>query len=172
MLRRLRLGLVSAAAVAALTACTAPLPEITFYGNRATDTTSPSLWCHIDAEARNVACDVDRAEQGAAQLALKPDQPVQISVPKEVARAPWTVLFQYKDAAGAEQEGRTAIFGPGERHTWTLRLPEGSQLLRAEVQSGLVPIAAEGSGVDYLVLRSWILLVDPLHPVAQGHPNG
>ena len=148
-----------------LTGCTAPLPDVTFYGNRTTSVTGPSLWCTVNDTASAASCAVDRAEVGAATLTLRPGQGVVISVPEEVADQPWTVVFKYRQQAGPEQDARTAVFAPGEQHAYHLSAPAGdATLTRVEVQSGLTLVAADNGGVDIAVLRSWVLLVTPDTP--------
>ncbi len=148
-----------------VTGCTAPLPDVTFYGNRTTSVAGPSLWCTVDATATTAACAVDRADVGAALLTLRPGQGVVISVPDEVAEQPWTVVFKYRQGAGAEQDARTAVFEPGAQHAYELSAPAAdATLTRVEVQSGLTLVAGNDGGVDVAVLRSWVLLVTPSTP--------
>lgn len=155
-------GLVIPAALA-ISGCSAPLPGVSFYGNRATVVTAPSLWCAPDANVTTVKCAVDRGDTGAPHLRLEPGAAVSVNVPAGVAAAPWVVLFQYRDAKGAAQEGRGPLFGPGARQAYILRPPTAAdQLTRVEVQSGLTPVSSEsGTGVDYAATRTWVLLVDP-----------
>ncbi len=150
-----------------LTGCTAPFPDVTFYGNRTTSVTGPSLWCTVNGTASAAACAVDRSDTGAASLTLRPGQGVVISVPEEVADQPWTVVFKYRQGSGAEQDARTAVFGPGDQHAYELTAPAAdATLTRVEVQSGLTLVAANDGGVDIAVLRSWVLLITPETPDA------
>jgi hypothetical protein len=143
-----------------LVGCTAPLPDVTFYGNRTTSVTGPSLWCAVNPAATDVDCAVDRADNGAAKLSLRPGQGVVVSVPAEIADQPWTVVFRYTDGSGVEQDARSAVFLAGERHAYQLDPPAAdATFTRVEVQSGLTLVSGTDGGVDIAVLQSWVLLV-------------
>ena len=145
-----------------LVGCTAPLPEVTFYGNGVAEDSAPGLWCRVNAAATAVACSVDRGDTGAAELSLGAGQGVVVNVPVGISDTPWTIVFRYTDAAGTEVDARTALFGAGELTAYELRPPAADdQLTRVEVQSGLTLVAGEAGGVDVAVLRSWVLVVRP-----------
>lgn len=145
-----------------LTGCTAPLPDVSFFGGDATVATAPSLWCTPDADQAKVDCRVDTGDDGAPHLRLDRGAAVSVNVPAGVSKEPWVVLFQYKDASGTLQDGRGPLFASGVRQGYILHPPSASdQLVRVEVQSGLTPVATNtGTGVDYAATRTWVLLVD------------
>jgi hypothetical protein len=147
-----------------LTACTAPLPEVTFYGNRTAVTTEPTRWCAVDTTAQQVTCMEATGDQ-VQRLSLRPGQPVQINAPGEVGDQPWGVYFRYRDGAGRLQDGRSEIFTDG-RLAYTLRpFDDDDQLVYVEVQSGFVLMAGtDASNVDFAASQSWLLLVDPIEP--------
>ncbi len=147
----------------AVAGCSAPLPGVSFYGDRHSVASTPSLWCAPDEDVTAVQCRVDTGDSQAPRLRLSRGAAVSVNVPAGVATAPWVVLFQYKDAKGAVQEGRGPLFGPGTRQAYILRPPSAvDQLTRVEVQSGLTPVSTEtGTGVDYAATRTWVLLIDP-----------
>jgi hypothetical protein len=145
-----------------LAGCTAPLPDVSFYGGNATVATAPSLWCAPDADQTRVDCRVDTGDDGAPHLRLAKGGAVSVNVPAGVSNAPWVVLFQYRDANGTLQDGRGPLFASGLRQAYILHPPSADdQLVRVEVQSGLTPVATDtGTGVDYAATRTWVLLVD------------
>ena len=145
-----------------LSGCTAPLPDVGFYGNRTSVSSGPSLWCTVDQGATAAACSIDLKDAAAARLSVGAGQGVVISVPKDIADQPWTVVFRYTDTGGSH-DARTAVFDPHTRFAYTLDPPAGAQLTRVEVQSGLTLVqGGSGSGgVDVAVLRSWVLVVNP-----------
>lgn len=147
-----------------LTACTAPLPEVTFYGDRTTVTTEPTRWCTVDITAQQVSCRETETGQ-VERLSLRAGQPVQINVPAAVGDQPWGVYFRYRDAAGDLQDGRSEIFTDG-RLAYTLRpFQDEEQLVYVEVQSGLVLMAGtDNSNVDFAASQGWLLLIDPAEP--------
>lgn len=142
--------------------CSAPLPDVSFYGGRVAVTGPPSLWCAPDQAQQKVDCRVDDGDDTAPRLRLARGAAVSVNVPAGVADAPWVVLFQYKDAKGTLQDGRGPLFGSGTRQAYVLHPPTATdQLVRIEVQSGLTPVSTDtGSGVDYAATRTWVLLID------------
>lgn len=160
--RRLGLLLGGAALCLTLTACTAPLPEVTFYTNRAAATTPPTHWCTVEitVTAQNVEC----SENDSARLSAKVGQPVQINVPAAVADQPWLVYFTYRNAAGEQWDARSQVFTDG-RLAYTLHpLSPDDQLLSVEVLSGFELTQAQNTGVDYTSTQGWELVIDPATP--------
>jgi len=154
------IGLVGGiAAGLMLTACTAPLPEVTFYGDRTTVITEPTRWCTVDVAAQQFSCTEAPTDQ-IEQLSLGTGQPVQINVPGDVGDQPWGVYFRYRDAAGDLRDGRSELFSDG-RLAYTLRpFDADDQLVYVEVRSGFVPMAGTDS-IDFAASQVWLLLVDP-----------
>ena len=140
-----------------LTACTAPLPEVTFYADREAVATGPTRWCTLDAVTQDVSC----TGQTSPQLRVGRGQPVQINIPGSVADQPWLVYFTYRNAAGEQWNGRSQIFTDG-RLAYTLEpLSKDDQLLSVEVLSGFELTAALTSGVDFTSTEGWQLLIEP-----------
>ncbi len=155
--------LAGAAACLALTGCQAPLPEVTFYGDRSTVDTAPTRWCTVDTTAEQVNCTEADTDQ-VQRLSLRAGQPVQINVPGQVGHQPWGVYFRYRDAGGQLLDGRSEVFTDG-RLAYTLRpFNAGDQLVYVEVQSGFVLMAGTDNGVDFAASQGWLLLIDPVEP--------
>lgn len=145
-----------------MTACTAPLPEVTFYANRSAVNTSPTHWCTVEVTVttQHVAC----TESDSPRLTARPGQSVQINVPSAVADQPWLVYFTYRNAAGEEWNGRTQVFTDG-RLAYTLEpMSPDDQLLSVEVLSGFELTAALSTGIDFASTQGWELLIDPPAP--------
>ncbi|WP_092529386.1 DUF2771 family protein [Amycolatopsis arida] len=161
---RPRLLAVLGVAAFAVVGCSAPPePAVTFYADGDTVRTEPLI--HCDALVR-------QCEQGGepARLAVRPGRPVQISVPADVAEAPWVVNVQYLDAAGEPRPVRQEFFSPGTQHAHTVTAGPGDQLLVVEVQQLGAAFAGDEEGnpiVDeegnpQLVARAiWSLQVEP-----------
>ncbi len=160
---RLTAAVLALASSLLIAGCSAPLPDVSFYGDRATIAVPPSLWCAADASVSTVDCRVDRGDADAPRLRLGTGMAVSVNLPARVGAAPWVVLFRYRDAAGATQQARGPLFAAGAAGHWILRTPNATdQLLRVEVQSGLTPVStATGTGVDYAALHTWVLIIDP-----------
>lgn len=162
--RAYRRGLVGLLVVATvlLTGCTAPEPEVTFYADRTASRVGPTQYC--DAEINNCAAH----PTAAAVLRVPPGKALQISVPSEVAGAPWQLAFRYRDQTGREQDERTKVFSPAEKQlSYVLRLPNpADQLETAEVQEFGVGLLAPQSGdpssggFDFVIRGTWVLSVD------------
>jgi len=155
--------LLLAACTVLITGCGAPLPDVSFYGDRAAVAVPPSLWCAADASISTVGCRVDRGDADAPRLRLSPGRAVSLNLPSQVSRAPWVALFRYRDAGGVIQQARGPLFAAGAAAHWILRTPSAAdQLLRVEVQSGITPVStASGTGVDYAALHTWVLIIEP-----------
>ena len=172
MIRRLRSLLITGALATAglvVTGCTAPHPTITFYGDRAAVTVEPELWCTINTTALTVDCPPGAQNTGNdGVLTMGTDKALQINVPGDVAEAPWFVTFAYRDAAGKVQTERSEVISD-DRLSYTLpsRGP-GSQLIRVEVDSGLVPTQAADGSTVINAARVWVLAVTPKAAPAAG----
>ncbi|MHA6802199.1 DUF2771 family protein [Salinifilum ghardaiensis] len=146
--------LLATAVVVLAAGCGAPgKPEVTFYSHGESVAAAPTQHC----EPRGGDCSSD--PEAAEQLRVPPGEPVQISVPQEVAEAPWQVAFVYRGTDGAEVDQRSPVFAPGERHAYTLRLPPGAaQLEHVEVQrySAVLAPGAEG-GVNFVIGGAWVV---------------
>jgi len=153
----------SAAVCLTLTACQAPLPQVTFYGDRNAVESAPTRWCAVDTTAQQVNCTQASADQ-VQRLGLQAGQPVQINVPGDVGDQPWGVYFRYLDATGQLLDGRSEIFTDG-RLAYTLHpFHDDDQLVYVEVQSGFVLMAGATSGIDFAASQGWLLLIDPIQP--------
>jgi hypothetical protein len=157
--RRLSAALGGGALALALTACTAPLPEVTFYADRNAVNTPPTRWCTVEVTVteQNVECTGDPSPR----LSVGPGGPVQINVPGAIADQPWLVFFTYRNAAGETWEARSPVFTDG-RLAYTLHpLSEQDQLLSVSVLAGFELTAALAGGVNFTSTQGWELLIDP-----------
>ncbi len=162
-------GLLAAAALL-LASCTAPRPTVTFYGNRTAVDVQAELWCQVDTTALTVSCPPNPDTSRDGHLTMAPGQLLQINVPTDIGNDPWLVVFEYRDAAGAAQTGRTEVFTDG-RLAYTLRdLPTGAQLTRVEVQSGLLPTQDASGATVIAASRTWVLTIAPKISAASTAP--
>nr|CEL19547.1 hypothetical protein [Kibdelosporangium sp. MJ126-NF4]CTQ94653.1 hypothetical protein [Kibdelosporangium sp. MJ126-NF4] len=123
-------------------------PEVTFFADGETVRITPSPTCDSTLEE----C------KPTGRLTVPGGKPLSISVPKQVAEAPWLVVFRYRAADGSVQKARSAFFRPGDSFAYTLRMPTaGDQLMHVEVQRiGGMGLNAQQE-VDYVVDASWAL---------------
>ncbi len=142
-----------AVAVLLLAAGCGTEPQVTFAVGDASVTARPARYCDI----RLTECTDDGA--AAVQLAVPAAAPLRVSVPDDIAEAPWHVVFRYRDGAGQEVGARSPVLADQQRD-WTLTLPEpGDRLVTAEVQQfGPAPKINEQTGeVEFPVRASWVL---------------
>lgn len=144
----------------ALTACEAPRPEVTFYGNRTAVETAPTRWCQVDTAAQSVDC-TEADPQDVQRLTVGPGKPVQINVPKAIGEVPWGVYFRYLGKDGSLADGRSEIFTDGRLAYTLTTFDPADQLVYVEVQSGFIVMGGAQSGVDFAATKSWLLLIDP-----------
>lgn len=88
----------------------APLPQISAYSRGETVRVGPFLYCNV--------INLDDCAQGGEQgtLAVTARDPVQLSVPAAISRAPWRLLKVYED----ERDTTTTLFRPDTRLAVTI----------------------------------------------------
>ncbi|MFR9728614.1 DUF2771 family protein [Saccharopolyspora sp. MS10] len=141
--------------VAAMAGCSAPAdPQVTFYSHGEAVEVAPARFCDPGGEQ----CSPPPADP-VGELHVPERSPLQISVPGEVSATPWQVAYIYRDADGREIDGRTPVFRPDERRTYTLRVPaDGTRLEHVEVQQYSAVLTADADGgVDFGISGTWVL---------------
>jgi hypothetical protein len=152
-----RFGIASLVAAGLLVAgCSAPQPpEVTFFAAGKTVRLSPYSLCKGEMTG---AC--PQTPQAQGQLKVPGGKPLNISVPSEVADAPWVVVYTYRGSDGTEKPDRSPIFRAGESYAFTLNLPTaGDQLTQVEVQR-ITAIAPGGEQqMVFIADATWALQV-------------
>jgi hypothetical protein len=117
-------------------------PRVRFGAGTATVQAGPTQYCDLEfTDCRNAAA-------------------AQVDVPDEIAETPWQVVFSYRDATGAQADGRSPVFGPNQRRDFALQLPTPTdRLLTAQVQQyGPPPQANPDTGeIEFPIRASWVL---------------
>lgn len=151
-------GLVAALAVLLVTGCGADVPpQVTFAAGGSSALARPTQFCN----AEFTDCDNDAG--APVELAVPPGSPVRISVPEEVARTPWAVVFRYRDATGEQVDGRSPLLAAGEHTGYTLELPAlEDRLLTAQVQQFAAPPQTdpETGEIQFPASATWVLTTD------------
>jgi hypothetical protein len=130
-----------------------PRPRIDFTVAEKKVTAKPFLYCDIEVE------DCRRDNAAMIKIPVPPDTPVLVTVPEEVADTPWSVVIQYRTAAGEQKAPVTvATFGPGKETSYEALPPEpGAQLQTVEVkQAGGVLVQGE-AGPEAVTRAAWSL---------------
>jgi hypothetical protein len=151
-----RIGIASLVAGGLLLAgCSAPHPpEVTFFADGTAIRLNPTQYCRPEADT----CDGFPEAKGS--MSVPGGKPLNISVPSQVAEAPWVVVFKYRAADGTQQQGRTSIFKAGEQYAYTLHMPTaGDQLTDVEVQRITNVAAGAGNELVFVTDASWVLHV-------------
>jgi hypothetical protein len=138
-----------------LAGCSAPHPpEVTFFADGTMVRLDPTQYCRPEADQ----CDGFPDAKGS--MPVPGGKPLNISVPSQVAEAPWVVVFKYRGADGSQQQGRTPIFKAGEQYAYTLHLPTaGDQLTDVEVQRINNIAAGADNELVFVTDASWVLEV-------------
>jgi hypothetical protein len=139
-----------------LVGCASGPPEVTFAAGGSTVTAGPAQYCDL----RLTECTDDAG--APVEMAVPSGTPLEVSVPTEVAEAPWHVVFSYRNAAGEEVDARSPLFAAEQRADYVLELPDpADQLVTAQVQQfGPPPQADPGSGeIAFPIRGSWVLNV-------------
>lgn len=141
------------ATVGVVTACSKPEPAVAFYADGHDVSTLPAQYCNANVTACYTS------DGSAASLTVPAGSPLQISVAPEIASTVWLVLFRYKDASGAIQQDRSAVFPAYARYAYTLTPPTPSdQLTFVQVeQIGAITMSATDTEPNFQATRVWTL---------------
>jgi hypothetical protein len=129
-------------------------PTVEFRSSAGTVRTGPAQYC--DVKVSSCANHPD----AVVKLVVPPGQPLSISVPRELAAAPWQVVFGYQSASGQRVDARSPVFAPNQRTDYQLVLPDPTdQLLTAQVQQfgGGPPTADPNGEISFPIRASWVL---------------
>ncbi|MEN3268936.1 DUF2771 family protein [Pseudonocardia sp.] len=151
-----RLVPLPVAALLLLAGCSSsqPPPQVTFAAGQASVIARPTQYC--DLKLTN--CTGDPA--APVVLTVPVGTPLKVTVPHEIAETPWQVVFSYRDAGGAQTDGRSPVFAPNAQSDYTLELPAPEdRLVGAQVQQfGPPPQAnAETGEIEFPIRASWVL---------------
>lgn len=115
-------------------------PEVTWYSDGETVVVGPQVYCSTQLT------DCEPAGR-AAQLSVPPGDVLQVSLPTDIADAPWRMLTAYVDASGTNQV-LDRYYAPGERLAVTVGLPEQADVLQfVEIQLPSAGVDADGNQV-------------------------
>ena len=131
-----------------------PQPQVGFAVAEKKVTAKPFLYCDIKVE------DCRRDNTAMVKLAVPPGTAVRVTVPKDVADTPWSVVIQYSAAGEQKAPVTIATFAPGKQTSFDA-LPEepGAQLHTVEVkQAGGVMVKGE-TGPEPVTRAAWSLQV-------------
>lgn len=119
-------------------------PELSVYADGDHINVEPLRYCDLLVRQ----CEPRSGVQGA--LTTLPGQPVQISVPSEIAETPWAISVQFETPDGTRPVIEE-FFSPGERfaYTATPKRP-GDRVLLIEVQQLGAAFAADEKGMPIL----------------------
>jgi len=159
--RRWRTVLAVLAGCLVLTACEAPLPDVTFYGNGSAVHTGPTTICAVDRVQAVIECP-DTATGSLPRLTLRPGDRVQINVPTEIAKSVWGVEYTYQTEDGAVVRGRPLTFVDGRLAASVTPPTSQDQLLTVAVRDGFLPVVGDDGNEAIQPTRAWQLLVDPV----------
>ncbi len=142
-----------------LSGCTAPRPNISFYGNRITISAAPVGWCEGNLKDGFTSCATTKANR--VTLGLHRGESLLVELPSDVAKLPWQVYFRYTDSAHQLHDGLIGLRFDGAVSTVLRPFEASDQLTYAEVQVLPVPIATTGgTGIAYT--RTWAVEITPL----------
>lgn len=132
-----------------------PPPRIDFTVAGKKVSAKPFLYCDIEVK------DCRRDNASMVKIAVQPGTPVRITVPPEVSDTPWSVVIQYRTAAGEQKQPETvATFGPGKQTTYDAIPPgPGDQLQTVEVKQAGGILIKGADGPEPVTRAAWSLQV-------------
>jgi uncharacterized protein DUF2771 len=132
-----------------------PQPKISFTVADKKVSAKPFLYCDVKVE------DCRRNNAAMIKMPVPPGTSVHVTVPKEVADTPWSVVIQYKTAAGEQKNPVTvATFAPGKETTYEALPPEaGAQLQTVEVKQAGGVLVQGSNGPEPVTRAAWSLQV-------------
>jgi hypothetical protein len=131
-----------------------PQPRIDFLVADKKVAAKPFLYCDVKVE------DCRRDNAAMIKMPVPPGTPVRVTVPKEVADTPWSVVIQYSVAGEQKAPVTVATFAPGKETTYeALPAEPGAQLQTVEVkQAGGVLVQGQ-AGPEPVTRAAWSLQV-------------
>ncbi|TDV41830.1 DUF2771 family protein [Actinophytocola oryzae] len=132
-----------------------PRPRIDFTIAEQKVTAKPFLYCDVKVE------DCRRDNAAMIKRPVPPGTSVKITVPKEVADTPWSVVIQYRTATGEQKAPVTvATFGPGKQTSFeALPTEPGAQLQTVEVKQAGGVLVQGDNGPEPVTRAAWSLQV-------------
>ncbi len=132
-------------------------PKVDFAVAAETVAAKPFLYCDVDIE------DCKRDTTAQVKLKAAPGTAVRVRVPKEVADTPWSVVIQYRTAAGVQAQPRTvATFAPGKGDSFEAKPPAaGDQLQTVEVKQAGGKLIQGADGPEAVTRGVWSAQVEP-----------
>lgn len=150
-------GLIVLAGCSASPGPPPPPPEVAFTVAAEKVTAKPYLYCDVEIT------DCKRDNTAQVTLEVAPGTPVGVRVPEEVSDTPWSVVIQYRTAAGEQQPPQTvATFGPGKASSFEAEPPgAGDQLQTVEVkQAGAKLVRGESGDPEPVTRGVWSAQVE------------
>ncbi|MPZ80125.1 MAG: DUF2771 family protein [Actinophytocola sp.] len=135
-----------------------PPPRVDFTVAAHKVTAKPYLYCDVEVN------DCKRDNTAQVKLKVAPGTPVRVRVPKEVSDTPWSVVIQYRTAAGEQKAPETvATFAPGKSSSFDAEPPgAGDQLQTVEVkQAGAKLVRGETGDPEPVTRGVWSAQVAP-----------
>lgn len=133
----------------------APPPKVDFLVAGEKTVAKPFLYCDVKVE------NCKRDNTAMLKLAVPPGTPVRVTVPKDVADTPWSVVIQYVTAAGEQKAPVTvATFAPGKETSFEALPPgDGDQLQTVEVKQAGGVLVQGDAGPEPVTRAAWSLQV-------------
>ncbi len=137
--------------------CSAPGPaEVTFYADGHTINVIPTIVCDYQARPQQPCGEVSTPPS----LRVRPGKPVQISVPGEIAKTPWQIVFQYITPQGETRESDPIPFATFDQFAYTVTPPTPSdRIFNVEVQQ-YAAVLRTTNGAEAAWSGSWSVRLD------------
>ncbi|WP_328448310.1 MULTISPECIES: DUF2771 family protein [unclassified Amycolatopsis] len=156
-MRRSRVVALLAAGGFAVAGCSAPGPaEVTFFADGHTINATPTVTCDYSQPAQNVC----RTVRPPETLRVRPGKPVQVSVPGEVADAPWRVIVEYVTPQGEFKQRDPVLITSLDRYAYTVTPPTPADRVSAVEIQAYSAVVNSATGSDIMPSDFWGLRLD------------
>ncbi|MCU1646359.1 MAG: uncharacterized protein JWN03_6634 [Nocardia sp.] len=136
-----------------------PQPQITAYAHGKSVSVTPYLYCDVHIEDNKLDLRNCDDSQHIAELTVPAGYPLQLSLPKEIADAPWqmVLVYQLPDGQGAQRLATHRDF-PQDARAITVPTPTDPHLQLTGIELQLpIPARDENGQEGYVTSARWAI---------------
>ncbi|WP_040803590.1 DUF2771 family protein [Nocardia concava] len=146
-----------------------PDPEITAYAHGKSVSVNPFLYCDLKVSKEQLAVGKCDASKSVSELDVPPGSSLQLSLPKEIADAPWEILIGYRVAGPHGDQAQPVLLTsrdyPDKPLAITIKTPASDRVHLAIMELHLPIPARDEAGNEGIVSRGiWSIQTPAFDP--------